>query len=88
MDIFASIASASGDYVGKYSVGSQSILINAANSATVSSLTNLVADSTGNLVLDVTVGDANTSRAVLNTLSVTMVPEPPARSCRRWLWQA
>jgi dienelactone hydrolase len=81
MELFASIATASTtDYVGIYSVGGQSVTINARNNADLTYLRGLVADSAGNLALNMSIASGS-SNAVLNTLSVTMVPEPTSMVC-------
>lgn len=79
LDLFASVSTTAGDtnYRGIYSVGAQSININAANNTSIYSLTGLLPDATGSLTLDVNIVSGS-NYAILNTLDVVAVPEPTA----------
>jgi poly(3-hydroxybutyrate) depolymerase len=76
LSLFASVSTTDlNNYVGLYSVGSSSVIINAANNADLYTLSGLFADASGHLVLDVNLS-GNSNYAILNALSVTAVPEP------------
>ena len=82
LGLFASVATTNtSNYLGVYSVGDQSILIDAANNDQEFFLRSLIASGDGTLVLDVALprdeqGNILSTFAALNTLSITAVPEP------------
>jgi poly(3-hydroxybutyrate) depolymerase len=81
--VFASIADTDGgrNYIGNYSAGSTSAILDAANNLNGSvTLSGVAADSTGNLVLSVT-PTSGSQYAIVNAISLTAaVPEPATLS--------